>query len=141
MLNIRSDQLETATEVKHDSQFSRVELYESLMENKGEMLAGKWKNETIIYLYHFPEHAVVQKISLGSNTSLKNNSSFSILNVSIFSKDTKKEVLSVKKLSPNKSIKFEFNREGSYELLYSIANNKKAEKRNIKVIPQLNKSS
>jgi hypothetical protein len=114
-------------------------LYETLIEPKGEMLAGKWKNETTIYLYHFPEYPVAQNISLGSNISLKNNSSFSILNVSIYLKDTQKEVLSVNKLSANESIKFEFNREGLYELLYSIANIQKIEKRNIKVIPQLKK--
>jgi hypothetical protein len=128
--------MQTANVINHDSQFLKIEIFQNLNQHQGKMMAGKWKNETIIYLYHFPEYSIDQKIAVGSIVSMKNNSNFAILNVSIYSKDVQKEVLTLKTLSPNQSIQFEFNKEGSFDLSYSIADNQKIEKRIFKVVSQ-----
>lgn len=133
--------MQTEKAIYHDSRYFRVGVLQNLIQTEGRVLAGKWKDEFTIYLYHFPEYPVAQKITVGSTVSMKNNSRFAILNVSIYLKDTKKEVLSIKRVSPSQIIQFEFSREGSYDLLYSIADNQKIEKRNIKIVPQLRKPS
>ncbi len=60
----------------------------------------------------------------------------SVLNLSILSKKSGKEILSVRELSPHKELQFEFKQEGVFELIYSFVNQQKFERQLIQVIPQ-----
>ena len=130
------DSMKSKNAIFHDWHFINFEHWHTTLQLEGKMLPGSWKKETTIYLHRFPKFPVEYRIPVQSILCLNNNSVFAILNASIISKKFKSEVFSFKELSPNKELHLEFNKEGSYDLIYSFPDNQRIEKRKIKVAPQ-----
>ncbi len=125
----------------HDSHFVSIKSWLTLLHLEKEMLPEIRKNETAVFLHHFPKKPIEYQVPIKSPLALKNNSSFAIANLSFFSRNAQKEVFCFKDLPPHKVIQLEFVKEGFYTLFYSFPFNQKVEERLINIVPQLPQSS
>ncbi len=91
---------------------------------------------TTLYLDCSPNGPQKHQIPLDYSVNLKNSSNFTILSLSILSRGTQKEILSVKEIAPLKAFQFEFRSEGFFDLNFCFSQGQKFEKQCIQVVPK-----
>ncbi len=128
------------TLLSYDSDYLSLKIWQNILHLQGQMLQECIAKEAPIYLFLPPSNSRENEIQIQNRAHVKNISMSSVLNLSIVSKNSGKEILSVRELSPHKELQFEFKKEGAYELIYSFVNQQKFEKQIIKVVPRRDSS-
>lgn len=118
----------------YDPKVIRFKSFLALSYLEGKALPEVPRKETTLYLLGRSRKPVEQRISLNYPVSLKNNSDFPVLSLSILFKNPQKHVFFLKELAPKKAVQLEFVREGVFDLFYSFAWDQKIHKRVLKII-------
>ncbi len=105
--------------IEHDSEYVKFTYWSTLLNFSESYPSELWNKQETILLNNDPDKSCSFQGITNTPISLQNNYNFPVFNLYIYSSDTEKVIFELPELPEKKSIKFEFIKEGVYELYCS----------------------
>jgi hypothetical protein len=107
--------------IEYDPDYVKFTYWSTLLNFSGSYPSEAWNIQKTILLNNDQDKSCSLQGITNTSISLRNNYNFAVFNLYIYSSNAEKIIFELPELPEKKSIQLEFNKEGIYELYFSVA--------------------